>query len=121
MEHMTTPNEDDGELRAMLEEGVMLTLDLAMEVLDAMERLRIEMAQWSVWVKHADGRLEPSVRHEGAVGALEDPAATFAWTRLFMHRAQMQHKEDPESPGSILAFFIQGRMDGAESARAGDP
>lgn len=108
---MTADTEDD-ELRAMLEEGVMLTLDLAMETLDAMEHLDIVMAQWSVWVKHADGRLEKSVRHEGAVGALKDPAATHAWTRLLMHQAQMQHDADPESPGSILGFYIRGRAEG---------
>lgn len=99
------PDEED--FRALLEEGVMLTPDLAYEALEAMQALRIPELHYSIWLKLPDGDVVPSQVFEGASGASSGGIdATYSWTRLLIESDRLKHEKEPEVPGSMFLVYL---------------
>lgn len=106
-DHPPEPAHDDPELRALLEEGVVLTPEVAHEALDAMQALRIPALRFSIWLKLPDGQVVPSQVHEGASGAASAGLdATYAWTHLLIENMRLAHEREPEVPGSMFLVYL---------------
>jgi hypothetical protein len=100
-------NISDFQLLSASATELVLPLAQALEAVELLERTGIAVLGWEGWLRHSDGKLGHSARHQGTV--MHQSVVTppeFAWLRETMEIAQAEHLSSPEAPNSQLLFCI---------------
>jgi hypothetical protein len=81
---------------------IVLRLDDALDMVQALSRLKLRLLGWECWLQNSDGSITHSMRHMGSAG---DPGSAEIVSRLMKLSAE-GHIREPEVGDSELLFCL---------------
>ena len=98
---------DDISSRSESDELIIVAYADAMELLHLYESESISIFSWEGWLKHSDGELVPSKRHQCRQSLSSLPSASaFALARSTIMQSHSEWGAKPEVPDAELLFSI---------------